>query len=286
MNGEPFEHQLSPMAAALVQHHPTPTVFLDTPKEDDFPLHYYRVHREAGQWETADGVGTGRVLDAGKLVAAKRVQRAAAAASAAAALVEAAAVVAAGKNDSRPLPDTPSARGLMQGGIGVTGSRPSDDQDMCSICLGLLSGEDATGEDATIALQGCLHAFHGPCLLQCFTNGSLTCPLCNKCYGGPRRGTQPAGNMVVQNDPTPLPGQPPHVGRIIIHYSLPDGMQDDRHPSPGSRYRGTRRTALLPDTTQGQRVAAMLRVAFDRQLIFTVGQSVTLGSQGGERVVW
>lgn len=40
----------------------------------------------------------------------------------------------------------------------------------------------------------------------------------------------------------------------------------------------------LPDNRKGQLVAKMLRVAFDRKLVFTLGDSRTTGKQGV--VIW
>lgn len=49
------------------------------------------------------------------------------------------------------------------------------------------------------------------------------------------------------------------------------------HPNPGVRYSGTSRTAYLPDCKEGQKVLKLLKKAFDRRLIFTIGRSVTTG---------
>mmetsp|Transcript_45854 Transcript_45854/g.71847 ORF Transcript_45854/g.71847 Transcript_45854/m.71847 type:complete len:97 (+) Transcript_45854:1293-1583(+) len=48
-------------------------------------------------------------------------------------------------------------------------------------------------------------------------------------------------------------------------------------PEPGNPYQGTRRVAYIPDTPEGQQVKELLKVAFQRGLIFVVGQSVTTG---------
>lgn len=49
------------------------------------------------------------------------------------------------------------------------------------------------------------------------------------------------------------------------------------HPNPGQRYYGTSRTGYLPDNEKGRIVARLLRVAFNRKLVFTVGRSRTTG---------
>jgi deltex-like protein len=42
-------------------------------------------------------------------------------------------------------------------------------------------------------------------------------------------------------------------------------------------YSGTGRHAYLPDTPEGREVLALLRKAFARKLLFTIGTSVTTG---------
>lgn len=49
------------------------------------------------------------------------------------------------------------------------------------------------------------------------------------------------------------------------------------HPNPGVRYSGTSRTAYLPACKEGEKVLKLLRKAFDRRLIFTIGRSATTG---------
>ena len=57
----------------------------------------------------------------------------------------------------------------------------------------------------------------------------------------------------------------------------------DEHPFPGKWYSRTQRTAYLPDTREGRTVLMLLKVAFDRRLIFTVDQSATTGQVG---IIW
>ncbi|XP_027144774.1 probable E3 ubiquitin-protein ligase DTX3 isoform X3 [Larimichthys crocea] len=54
-------------------------------------------------------------------------------------------------------------------------------------------------------------------------------------------------------------------------------ISQPEHPNPGVRYSGTSRTAYLPDCKEGQKVLKLLKKAFDRRLIFTIGRSVTTG---------
>lgn len=53
----------------------------------------------------------------------------------------------------------------------------------------------------------------------------------------------------------------------------------NNHPFPP-----TRRIAFLPDNKDGRQILRLLRIAFERKLIFTVGRSVTTGKDN--RIVW
>ena len=57
-----------------------------------------------------------------------------------------------------------------------------------------------------------------------------------------------------------------------------------RHPNPGRLYRGTQRSAYLPDNREGREVLRLLQRAFDKKLIFTVGTSRTSGSE--DQATW
>ena len=68
------------------------------------------------------------------------------------------------------------------------------------------------------------------------------------------------------------------VGTIVIDYSMHSCKK-------GSiSYPGTHRTAYLPDNEQGNEVLGLLKKAFDRKLIFTLGRSVTTGRDN--QIVW
>ncbi|XP_019861653.1 PREDICTED: probable E3 ubiquitin-protein ligase DTX3 [Amphimedon queenslandica] len=99
------------------------------------------------------------------------------------------------------------------------------------------------------------------------------------------KGNQPPGGTMTHYvlQTTSLPGYE-GVGAIVINYDIPHGVQTKEHPNPGQPYRGTRRTAYLPNTPEGQEVLRLLKKAFDAQLIFTVGTSHTSGASNS--VVW
>ncbi|XP_034446983.1 probable E3 ubiquitin-protein ligase DTX3 [Hippoglossus hippoglossus] len=135
----------------------------------------------------------------------------------------------------------------------------------CAICL------DQIQEEKTLA---CRHSFCAHCIDQVF-RVKPACPICNT-YHGAYTGTQPRGTMAVTRSWQRLPGYE-HCGCIIIQYSFPGGIQGPEHPNPGVHYSGTDRTAYLPACKEGEKVARLLKKAFDRRLIFTIGQSATTG---------
>ena len=80
-----------------------------------------------------------------------------------------------------------------------------------------------------------------------------------------------------------LPGYE-KCGTIQINYHIPSGKQGKEHPHPGRHFAGTARTAYVPDSPEGRKVARLLKKAFDARLIFTVGTSHTTGAT--DAVVW
>lgn len=66
----------------------------------------------------------------------------------------------------------------------------------------------------------------------------------------------------------------------MIDYCIPGGKQEGHHPNPGSEYSSLFRSAYLPANREGWAALKMLRTAFERGLIFTIGISRTTGSVG------
>ncbi|KAK3586897.1 hypothetical protein CHS0354_017693 [Potamilus streckersoni] len=97
-------------------------------------------------------------------------------------------------------------------------------------------------------------------------------------------GNQPTGIMYhnIQKD-IHLPGFESY-GTIEIFYEFPDGIQVTEHPNPGKPYRGIKRKAFLPGNSEGRKVLQLLKVAFDRRLLFTVGNSLTTGMT--DVIIW
>ncbi|KAK7471616.1 hypothetical protein BaRGS_00035713 [Batillaria attramentaria] len=139
----------------------------------------------------------------------------------------------------------------------------------CSICL------ESVREPKT--LEKCGHTFCTACIDKSFQMTRPACPECQTLYGI-IKGNQPEnGKMKMHYEMFTLPGYPP--GILTITYDFPSGTQTEEHPNPGRRYSGAGypRKAYLPDTPEGRKVLMLLKVAFDRRLIFTVGQSATTG---------
>ncbi|XP_027520280.1 probable E3 ubiquitin-protein ligase DTX2 isoform X3 [Corapipo altera] len=172
---------------------------------------------------------------------------------------------------------------------------PADED--CIICMEKLSspsGYSDTCESSTIRpeavgrLRSCQHSFHMLCMLAMYSNGnkdgSLQCPSCKTIYGE-KTGTQPKGKMEISTFPQSLPGHK-DCGTIQIVYHISRGIQGPEHPNPGMPYtaRGFPRYCYLPDNEKGRKVLELLKVAWKRRLIFTVGTSNTTGESN--TVVW
>ncbi|XP_076867224.1 putative E3 ubiquitin-protein ligase DTX2 isoform X2 [Brachyhypopomus gauderio] len=172
---------------------------------------------------------------------------------------------------------------------------PDEDCIICMERLSCPSGYDSPGEGTQPMLSAtvgkftkCGHTLHTLCMLAMYNNGnkdgSLQCPSCKTIYGE-KTGTQPKGKMEIYSVPQSLPGHP-DCGTIQIIYNIPPGIQGPEHPNPGQPYtcRGFPRFCFLPDNEKGRKVLELLKVAWTRRLIFTVGTSNTTGEP--DTVVW
>ncbi|XP_063751824.1 probable E3 ubiquitin-protein ligase DTX2 isoform X2 [Eleginops maclovinus] len=186
---------------------------------------------------------------------------------------------------------------VIQRYMEVVAGVPDED---CIICMDQLS--NASGYETQSTEEGgpsvlpdtvgkfikCGHTLHMLCMLAMYNNGtkdgSLQCPSCKTIYGE-KTGTQPKGKMEIYSIGQSLPGHP-DCGTIQIIYSIPPGMQGPEHPNPGQPYscRGFPRFCFLPDNDKGRKVLELLKVAWMRRLIFTVGTSSTTGEP--DTVVW
>lgn len=119
-----------------------------------------------------------------------------------------------------------------------------------------------------ILLDKCAdHFFHIECLSMLIGDkDNFKCPNCSMIYGI-LIGDMPYGTMTAYiSKNTHCDGYKSN-GTIIIDYYFPNG----------NNYTGTMRECYLPDTKEGREVLALLKVAFDRKLSFTIGTSVTTG---------
>uniref|UniRef100_A0A8C5ACG9 E3 ubiquitin-protein ligase n=1 Tax=Gadus morhua TaxID=8049 RepID=A0A8C5ACG9_GADMO len=168
------------------------------------------------------------------------------------------------------------------GGSDMAGGEPpvrgapaaeEEEEDKCPVCM------DQITNRTTLP---CNHALCTECLENFVTKMGPTCPICKAIFGE-ITGDQPDGSMTYETQRTSLPGFWGY-GHILIKYDIPHGKQTARHPNPGRPYRGTQRSAYLPDNREGWEVLTLLQRAFDKRLIFTVGTSVTSGSEN--QVTW
>ncbi|KTG36832.1 hypothetical protein cypCar_00007882 [Cyprinus carpio] len=172
---------------------------------------------------------------------------------------------------------------------------PDEDCIICMERLSCPSGYEVPAEcsqslqpNTVGKLTKCGHTFHMLCMLAMYNNGtkdgSLQCPSCKMIYGE-KTGTQPKGKMEIYSIPQSLPGHP-DCGTIQIIYNIPPGIQGPEHPNPGQPYtcRGFPRFCFLPDNDKGRKVLELLKVAWTRRLIFTVGTSSTTGEP--DTVIW
>uniref|UniRef100_A0A023GAI3 E3 ubiquitin-protein ligase n=1 Tax=Amblyomma triste TaxID=251400 RepID=A0A023GAI3_AMBTT len=138
------------------------------------------------------------------------------------------------------------------------------------------------------ASQSAAIFFHHACLAALYESnpkaGYMQCPVCKVIYGV-KHGNQPPGIMSFQALPFSLAGHE-GSGTIQITYHIPAGIQGPGHPHPGMPYtaRGFPRHGYLPNTEQGRRALKLLVEAWNRRLIFTIGQSTTTGEQ--DTVTW
>ncbi|XP_069827832.1 probable E3 ubiquitin-protein ligase DTX2 isoform X2 [Dendropsophus ebraccatus] len=171
---------------------------------------------------------------------------------------------------------------------------PEEDCIICMETLTSASGYSDSSVNKNIKdtavgkLKKCGHIFHQLCMLEMYNSGnkdgSLQCPACKTIYGE-KTGTQPKGKMDIFLIPQPLPGHQ-DCGTIHIVYTISHGIQGPEHPNPGKPYtaRGFPRHCYLPNNDKGRLVLELLKLAWARRLIFTIGVSSTTGES--DTVVW
>ena len=167
-----------------------------------------------------------------------------------------------------------------------------------------------SNEDYVFETKGCKHYFHLDCAKQIILNQPSTkyfeCPFC-KNIQGTKIGNQPeSGEMKIRKENFDLPGYTKGwtlkkegdgksgftktfgrcQGTIVVEYVFRNGVQGKYHPNPGSPYYADNfpRRAYFPATAEGIKIVRLLKVAFDRRLVFTVGRSAT--TQRDNVIVW
>lgn len=186
-----------------------------------------------------------------------------------------------------------AALGLDEGASGG-----DSEEEKCPICL----------DSFTDRMQlKCKHEFCKNCLTEAVKRQGKICPVCKDVFGAVE-GNQPDGKMDVYKERhMSLPGFE-GCGTIVITYRIPSGLQtvsvlplnstgqlrylvfnplfdlQEKHPNPGKKFHGTTRTAYLPNNAEGNKVLKLLKIAFDRGLVFTVGTSQTTGAEN--QVTW
>ncbi|XP_063810019.1 probable E3 ubiquitin-protein ligase DTX2 isoform X1 [Pseudophryne corroboree] len=171
---------------------------------------------------------------------------------------------------------------------------PEEDCIICMETLSAASGYNESSESKNIKptavgkLKKCGHVFHQLCMFEMYNSGnkdgSLQCPACKTIYGE-KTGTQPKGKMDIFVIPQSLPGHQ-DCSTIHIVYTINPGIQGPEHPNPGKPYtaRGFPRHCYIPDNSKGRKVLELLKLAWSRRLIFTIGVSSTTSES--DTVVW
>lgn len=160
-------------------------------------------------------------------------------------------------------------------------------EERCAVCMEeFLSADPEVREyyanQRVVQLGKCAarHPFHSDCISAALT-ANPRCPVCMIPMAA-ACGTQPDGHMVLERIDSRLPGE--SCDTVVVSYDFPSGRQGPRHPSPGSHYHGTGRTAYFPYSPRGRVVLQQLMRAWDARVLFTVGTSVTTGMS--DCVVW
>ena len=125
-----------------------------------------------------------------------------------------------------------------------------------------------------VLLEKCSdHFFHIECLGNLIGDKtSFKCPICSKIYGVLMGDMPSNGTFKAYKSNSKCSGF--NCDTIVIQYIIPSGFG----------YSGTSRISYLPNNKEGREVLALLKIAFDRRLTFTVGTSVTTGRKN--TVVW
>uniref|UniRef100_A0A182Q4P1 E3 ubiquitin-protein ligase n=1 Tax=Anopheles farauti TaxID=69004 RepID=A0A182Q4P1_9DIPT len=160
----------------------------------------------------------------------------------------------------------------------------------CPMCLEELRPDSSK---VNVVLTRCRHQMHLDCLNNLLLKQRRTdpwlkqyyieCPTCMSVYGV-KYGNQPHGTMCCELVATVPGNTPTAVHKITFNFT--SGLQGYQHPNPGKPFFavGFPRHCFLPNTSLGMKMVYYLDVAFKRRLLFTIGRSVTTGSD--DVVMW
>lgn len=208
-----------------------------------------------------------------------------------------------------PIPDFTSTAEKMQNLlVSVPLSELPDTYTECNICLAPFTGESGMGSEVSSELQipplGAVnqddlpelgsamklprcsgHYFHKECIME-WLSVKQQCPYCKEIYGQ-LTGNCPPGTMTITHLSEKLPGWTAqsilHIntkvssGTWMMTWTMNHGYQCSEHPKPGKFYSGTSRSGFMPDTPDFRKVLRMLKIAWQRRLMFTIGFSLTRG---------
>jgi len=97
------------------------------------------------------------------------------------------------------------------------------------------------------------------------------CPFCKSVIGGTELGTCPDGKMKTKKLKQSLPGYESYGTLAVTYIVNTDGYN-------------LCRTGYLPNSSEGKYLVELLRIAWDRRLVFSIGTSLTSGEQ--DTLVW
>ncbi|XP_052772168.1 uncharacterized protein LOC128211429 isoform X2 [Mya arenaria] len=174
---------------------------------------------------------------------------------------------------------------ILEDALRETSSHSHDETDLNKDTPFAQSALENEDEDCVICMDTvkdpyplkCGHMFCKECILKQFEFKKV-CPMCGHVCGI-IEGNQPTGKMIVSKESRNCHGYW-NCGSILMRYEFPDGKQQEGHPNPGSSYRGIRRTGYLPDNAAGKTICRMMKIAFKRKLVFTIGNSRTTRRDG------
>lgn len=122
-----------------------------------------------------------------------------------------------------------------------------------------------------VAIKKCGHQFHLQCIKQWVSEQPI-CPLCRVpvvVISGHQPQT-PGSRMEVEEEASSLPGHE-SCGTIIINFFIAPGIQTLHDPLPGEPFKEFSFQTYLPNNTQGQDLLRLLKLAWNRGLLFRIG---------------